>query len=83
MAAAADDGLTVATDVAEALVRDGVPFREAHGRVAGRIARGERFSSPSAAEAIAARRGPGMPGRWRDQLDELRPRVAARTGPVA
>ena len=71
MLAAAEDGLTVATDVAEALVRAGVPFREAHAQVAGRIARGERFSSPSAAEAVAARRGRGMPGRWRDQLADL------------
>ena len=52
----------VATDVAEALVREGVPFREAHERVARRIAAGERFASPTAAEAIAARSGPGMPG---------------------
>jgi argininosuccinate lyase len=55
MAAAADDGATVATDVAEALVRDGVPFREAHRQVAERIAAGERFASPTAAEAAAAR----------------------------
>jgi argininosuccinate lyase len=71
LAAAASDGLSVATDVAESLVREGVPFREAHERVAGRIAAGERFASPTAAEAVAARSGPGMPGRWRDQLDAL------------
>ena len=39
MREAAADGLCVATDVAEALVRDGLPFREAHEQVAGRIAR--------------------------------------------
>ena len=55
MAAAAGDGATVATDVAEALVREGVPFREAHRQVAERIAAGERFASPTAAEAAAAR----------------------------
>ncbi len=55
MAEAAGDGLTVATDVAEALVREGVPFREAHGRVAARVAAGERFASPTAEEAAAAR----------------------------
>jgi argininosuccinate lyase len=71
MAAAADDGLTVATDVAEALVREGVPFREAHERVAGRVAGGERFAAPSAADAVAARRGPGMPGRLSEQLAAL------------
>ncbi|HEU0195545.1 MAG TPA: argininosuccinate lyase [Gaiellales bacterium] len=58
MAVAAGDGTTVATDVAEALVRDGMPFREAHRRVAERIAAGERFASPTAAEAAAARQPP-------------------------
>jgi argininosuccinate lyase len=77
MAAAADDGLTVATDVAEALVRDGVPFREAHERVAGRVAAGERFAAPTAAEAVAARRGPGMPGRVAEQLEALEAGIAA------
>src|SRR5262249_33055566 len=38
MRAAAADGATVATDVAEALVRGGLPFREAHEQVASRIA---------------------------------------------
>ncbi len=77
MAAAAGDGATVATDVAEALVRDGVPFREAHERVAARIAAGERFAAPTPAEAIAARGGPGMPGSYRDQLDALDALIAA------
>ena len=77
MAAAADDGLSVATDVAEALVREGVPFREAHERVASRIAAGERFAEPTAAAALAARSGPGMPGRWREQLDALQRLVDA------
>ena len=77
MAAAADDGLTVATDVAEALVRQGVPFREAHHQVAGRIAEGGRFSEPTAAEAIAARSARGMPGRWRESVAELATQAAA------
>jgi argininosuccinate lyase len=58
MAAAADDGRSVATDLAEALVRDGVPFREAHTRVARRVAEGERFSEPTPAQAAAARLSP-------------------------
>jgi argininosuccinate lyase len=58
MAAAAGDGRTVATDVAEALVRDGVPFREAHQRVAARVAAGERLAAPTAEEAAAARQPP-------------------------
>jgi argininosuccinate lyase len=39
MAAAASDELIAATDVADQLVRQGVPFREAHG-VVGRVVRG-------------------------------------------
>ena len=71
MRAAAADGTTVATDVAEALVRGGMPFRDAHTEVATRIAAGERFDSPTPEEAIAARQGPGMPGRVNEQLIEL------------
>ena len=71
MRAAAADGTTVATDVAEALVRGGMPFRDAHTEVATRIAAGERFDSPTPEEAIAARQGPGMPGRVNEQLTEL------------
>jgi argininosuccinate lyase len=74
LAAAADDGASVATDVAEALVREGVPFREAHERVAGRIAAGERLSEPTPAAAVAARSGPGgsSPQRVAEQLARLR-----------
>jgi hypothetical protein len=32
-----------------------MPFRHAHAEVAGRVAAGERFDSPTAAEAAAAR----------------------------
>ena len=38
MAAAADDPLLLATDFAEVLVREGIPFREAH-EVVGRLVR--------------------------------------------
>jgi argininosuccinate lyase len=76
MAAAAGDGLTVATDVAEALVRGGTPFRQAHEEVAARIAAGERFSDPTPAAAIAARDAAGMPGRYPDQLDALEALIA-------
>ena len=68
MAAAASDGLTVATDVAEQLVRDGVPFREAHRQVGARVAAGERFDSPTAVEAATARQSPQALG---EQLDRL------------
>jgi argininosuccinate lyase len=55
MAAAASDGTTVATDLAERLVQQGMPFRAAHAEVAVRVASGERFDSPTAAEAAGAR----------------------------
>ena len=77
MRAAAADGTTVATDVAEALVLGGMPFRDAHAEVAGRIAAGERFAEPTPEEAIAARQGPGMPGRVAEQLDALQGLIAA------
>jgi argininosuccinate lyase len=77
MAAAAGDGLTVATDVAEALVRGGTPFRQAHEEVATRIAAGERFSDPTPEAAIAARDAAGMPGRYTDQLAALEELIAA------
>jgi hypothetical protein len=32
-----------------------VPFREAHSRVAGRVAAGERFAEPTAEQAAAGR----------------------------
>jgi argininosuccinate lyase len=55
MATAASDGTTVATDLAEQLVLAGMPFRHAHAEVAARVAAGERFDSPTAAEAAAGR----------------------------
>jgi argininosuccinate lyase len=74
MAAAAGDGRTVATDLAEQLVREGVSFREAHARVAGRVAAGERFAEPTAEQAAAGRLAPeGL----RAQLAEARAAVAA------
>ena len=76
MRAAAADGTTVATDVAEALVRGGMPFRDAHAEVAGRISAGERFSEPTPESAIAARQGPGMPGRVGEQLAALQGAIA-------
>jgi len=58
MAEAANDGRSVATDLAEDLVRGGMPFRQAHAEVAARVAAGERFSEPTAEEAAGARQSP-------------------------
>ena len=79
MRAAAADGATVATDVAEALVRGGMPFREAHEQVASRIASGERFAEPTPEAAVAARNAPGGTSQERvdEQLAALTWRVAA------
>jgi argininosuccinate lyase len=58
LAAAADDELLAATDVADLLVRRGMPFREAHGVVAGLVRRaldqGKRLSELTSAELADA-----------------------------
>ena len=56
LAAAASDPLLLATDAAEALVGEGVPFREAHERVAASVRDGT-FAPPAAAPRPAP--GPG------------------------
>ena len=71
LAAAASDPLLLATDAAEALVRDGVPFRDAHEQVAGAVRDGT-FSAPEPAPRIA----PG-PGAVRGAIAAARKRVEA------
>jgi len=64
LAEAASDPLLLATDAAEALVRDGVPFRDAHEQVAASVrdgsfeapARGDRLGDVGAAVVAARRR---------------------------
>ncbi|RDI75643.1 argH: argininosuccinate lyase [Gaiella occulta] len=73
MAAAASDPLVLATDAAEALVREGVAFREAHERVAGSVRAGSFSPAGTAAESVAARGAPG-PGGVREALAEARAR---------
>ena len=69
LATAASDPLLLATDAAEALVRDGVPFRDAHEQVAASVRDGS-FSPP----AEASRRPAPGPGGIRAALDEARHR---------
>jgi len=69
LAKAASDPLLYATDAAEALVRKGVPFRDAHEQVAGRVREGT-FRRPRRA---APRPAPG-PGGIREALAEARRR---------
>ena len=73
MALAASDPLVLATDAAEALVRGGVPFREAHERVAAAVREGSFTPVGTAAESVAARGAPG-PGGVREALAEARQR---------
>jgi argininosuccinate lyase len=75
MASAASDPLLLATDVAEALVRTGVPFREAHEQVAGSIHEGSFRAGGDAAASVAARGAPG-PGGVRAAIAEARGRFA-------
>src|SRR5205085_11599116 len=71
LAAAAADPLLRATDAAEALVRAGMPFRDAHERVAAAVRAGtfepppatERFPDVTPAVAAAERRWTGLPRR--------------------
>ncbi len=56
LAAAASDPLLLATDAAEALVREGTPFRDAHEQVAESVRDGS-YESPRSAERPAP--GPG------------------------
>ena len=76
MAAAASDPLVLATDAAEALVREGVPFREAHERVAASVRDGSFAPGGTAAESVAARAAPG-PGGVREAIAEARARFGS------
>lgn len=70
LAAAAADPLLLATDAAEALVLEGVPFRDAHEQVAGAVRDGT-FEAPEP----AARSAPG-PGAVRSAIAAARERLA-------
>jgi len=59
LAEAAADPILLATDVAEELVRGGIPFREAHEQVAASVRDGSFRPVGSAAESVAARPSPG------------------------
>jgi argininosuccinate lyase len=72
MAEAASDEFIAATDVADLLVRRGVPFREAHGIVAGvvraAVERGKRLSELT--EEELSELAPQLDGQFYDLLDE-------------
>ena len=72
MAAAASDEFIAATDVADLLVRRGVPFREAHGVVGGlvraAVERGKKLSELT--EEELAELAPQLDGSFYELLDE-------------
>ncbi|MDX6513725.1 MAG: argininosuccinate lyase [Gaiellaceae bacterium] len=72
LTAAAADPLLAATDVAEALVREGVPFRDAHAQVAASVRAGT-FEPPA---ERWPRLAPG-PGSVREALARARARLSA------
>lgn len=78
MAAAAQDPALLATDVAEALVRDGVSFRDAHERVGEDVRAGSLSPSGDAASSVASRGAPGpSQASVLSQLQEAAARLAA------
>jgi argininosuccinate lyase len=72
MAAAASDEFIAATDVADLLVRRGVPFREAHGIVGGvvraAVERGKKLSELTEEELTEL--APQLDGQFYELLDE-------------
>ena len=76
MAAAASDPLLLATDEAERLVLEGVPFRDAHERVASTVRQGTFRAPGSPAESVHQRGAPG-PGTVRESVSAARARLAS------
>jgi argininosuccinate lyase/ornithine carbamoyltransferase len=74
LAAAVSDPLLRATDAAEVLVREGLPFRDAHEAVANAV-RGGTFVAP---DRLAPRAAPG-PSGVKTALHDARLRLAARS----
>jgi argininosuccinate lyase len=73
LAAAASDDFALATDVAEALVLLGVPFREAHERVGDLVREAEASGSRlrDVTPTRLAQVHPDLPARWDELLDAL------------
>jgi argininosuccinate lyase len=78
LAAAVADPLLRATDAAEQLVRDGLPFRDAHEHVAAAV-RGGTFVAPDRAAPRAAPGPAGVESALRDARLRLRSRSLADT----
>ncbi|HET8811456.1 MAG TPA: argininosuccinate lyase [Gaiella sp.] len=77
LAAAASDPLLLATDVAEDLVRGGIPFRDAHEQVAMSVRDGTFEPTGTPEESIEARGAPG-PGGVHEAIAAARKRFGGR-----
>ena len=77
--AAVADPLLLATDLADHLVRAGVPFRQAHHEVGALVAAAEEEDCPlpELSTARARQAAPSLPGDWREVFD-LERALAAR-----
>jgi len=73
LSAAAADPLLLATDAAEELVRGGIPFRDAHERIAESVLEGSYTPMGTAADSVVARGAPG-PGGVVDAITAARRR---------
>ena len=76
LADAVADPLLLATDVAEDLVKGGIPFRDAHEQVAASVRDGTFRPLGTAAESVTARAAPG-PGGVADAIAAARKRFGA------
>ena len=74
LADAASDPLLLATDAAEALVVEGMPFRDAHERIAATVRDGSFEPAGDAEASVAARGGPGPGGVGESPLPAARKR---------
>jgi len=70
---AVSDPLLLAPDVAEDIVRGGIPLREAHEQVAASVRDGSFRAGTTPADSVAARRAPG-PGGVREAIAAARAR---------
>ncbi len=77
LAVASSDPLLLATDVAEELVKGGVPFREAHEQVASSVREGTFEPAGTAADSVGARPAPG-PGGVHEAIAAARKRFGGR-----
>ncbi len=75
MAEAVADPLLLATDAAEKLVGEGVPFRDAYGEVARSVKDGSFVPPSSAAESVHARSAPG-PGGVKEAIAAAKSRLS-------